>query len=249
MTRRHTLLPRSAPVATRAPIQRKLPQDLAWASIVELSGCRTSASRRCSTPSRTPPRPRRPITRSAPSSPISAGCRCPTPRLDTLARLAKSAKSVPTQLEIKDIAGLVRGASKGEGLGNKFLGAIREVDAILQVLRCFEDFRRHPCRGQRRSPARRRADRDRAAAGRSGKSRAAEGRLGQTGPRPGQGGESTPGAARPHPARTGSRPAGTVARSHARRARAIGQLQSADRQARPLCLQRRRSLGRRRAMH
>ncbi len=63
----------------------------------------------------------------------------PDPRLDTLARLAKSAKTVPTQLEIKDIAGLVRGASKGEGLGNKFLGAIREVDAVLEVLRCFED--------------------------------------------------------------------------------------------------------------
>ena len=63
----------------------------------------------------------------------------PDPRLEELARLAKSAKTIPTQLEIKDIAGLVRGASKGEGLGNKFLGAIREVDAILQVLRCFED--------------------------------------------------------------------------------------------------------------
>ena len=63
----------------------------------------------------------------------------PDARLDLLAKLAKSAKTVPTQLEIKDIAGLVRGASKGEGLGNKFLGAIREVDAILQVLRCFED--------------------------------------------------------------------------------------------------------------
>ena len=63
----------------------------------------------------------------------------PDERLDTLVRIGKSAKTVPTQLEIKDIAGLVRGASKGEGLGNKFLGAIREVDAILQVLRCFED--------------------------------------------------------------------------------------------------------------
>lgn len=63
----------------------------------------------------------------------------PDPRLDLLARLGKSAKTIPTQLEIKDIAGLVRGASKGEGLGNQFLGAIREVDAILQVLRCFED--------------------------------------------------------------------------------------------------------------
>ncbi len=63
----------------------------------------------------------------------------PDPRLDTLVRIGRSAKTVPTQLEIKDIAGLVRGASKGEGLGNKFLGAIREVDAVLQVLRCFED--------------------------------------------------------------------------------------------------------------
>jgi GTP-binding protein YchF len=63
----------------------------------------------------------------------------PDPRLERLAVLGKSAKVVPTQLEIKDIAGLVRGASKGEGLGNKFLGAIREVDAVLHVLRCFED--------------------------------------------------------------------------------------------------------------
>ena len=53
----------------------------------------------------------------------------PDQRLETLARLGASAKTVPTQLEIMDIAGLVRGASKGEGLGNKFLGAIREVDA------------------------------------------------------------------------------------------------------------------------
>ena len=63
----------------------------------------------------------------------------PDPRLVRLAALAKSQKTVPTQLEIKDIAGLVRGASKGEGLGNKFLGAIREVEAVLHVLRCFED--------------------------------------------------------------------------------------------------------------
>jgi len=63
----------------------------------------------------------------------------PDPRLDLLAELGKSAKKLPTQLEIKDIAGLVRGASKGEGLGNQFLGAIREVDAILEVLRCFQD--------------------------------------------------------------------------------------------------------------
>src|SRR6187431_1528666 len=63
----------------------------------------------------------------------------PDARLEILARLAASAKLVPTQLEIKDIAGLVRGASKGEGLGNKFLANIREVDAIIQVIRCFED--------------------------------------------------------------------------------------------------------------
>jgi GTP-binding protein YchF len=63
----------------------------------------------------------------------------PDPRLDILARLGKSAKIVPTQLEFVDIAGLVRGASKGEGLGNQFLAHIREVDAIAHVLRCFED--------------------------------------------------------------------------------------------------------------
>jgi hypothetical protein len=61
----------------------------------------------------------------------------PDPRLDALARLAKSAKVVPTQLEFVDIAGLVAGASKGEGLGNQFLANIREVEAIVQVLRCF----------------------------------------------------------------------------------------------------------------
>jgi len=61
----------------------------------------------------------------------------PDPRLDTLARLAKSARVVPTQLEFVDIAGLVRGASKGEGLGNQFLSHIREVDAIAHVVRCF----------------------------------------------------------------------------------------------------------------
>ena len=63
----------------------------------------------------------------------------PDPRLDTLAAIAKSAKVVETQLAFVDIAGLVRGASKGEGLGNQFLGNIREVDAIVHVLRCFED--------------------------------------------------------------------------------------------------------------
>jgi hypothetical protein len=63
----------------------------------------------------------------------------PDERLDVVAKIARSARIVPAQLEVVDIAGLVRGASRGEGLGNRFLAAIREVDAILQVLRCFED--------------------------------------------------------------------------------------------------------------
>lgn len=63
----------------------------------------------------------------------------PDPRLDALAKLAKSQNVIPTQLEFVDIAGLVRGASQGEGLGNQFLGNIREVDAIAHVLRCFDD--------------------------------------------------------------------------------------------------------------
>ncbi len=63
----------------------------------------------------------------------------PDERIDKLAELVKPNRTVPTQIEIVDIAGLVRGASKGEGLGNKFLANIREVDAIVHVIRCFED--------------------------------------------------------------------------------------------------------------
>ena len=63
----------------------------------------------------------------------------PDERLDKIAAIAKSAKIIPTQLAFVDIAGLVKGASKGEGLGNQFLGNIREVDAVVHVLRCFED--------------------------------------------------------------------------------------------------------------
>jgi hypothetical protein len=62
----------------------------------------------------------------------------PDPRLDTIAKIAKSAQEIETQIEFVDIAGLVRGASNGEGLGNQFLANIREVDAIVHVLRCFE---------------------------------------------------------------------------------------------------------------
>jgi ribosome-binding ATPase len=63
----------------------------------------------------------------------------PDPRLDKLQEVAGSAAKLPTRLTFVDIAGLVRGASKGEGLGNQFLGHIREVDAVAYVLRCFED--------------------------------------------------------------------------------------------------------------
>jgi GTP-binding protein YchF len=63
----------------------------------------------------------------------------PDPRLERLAAIARSAEIIPTRITFVDIAGLVRGASKGEGLGNQFLANIREVDAIAHVLRCFED--------------------------------------------------------------------------------------------------------------
>jgi GTP-binding protein YchF len=63
----------------------------------------------------------------------------PDPRLDTLAGIAKSKQVIPARMTFVDIAGLVKGASKGEGLGNQFLANIREVDAIAHVLRCFED--------------------------------------------------------------------------------------------------------------
>ncbi|MGH6829962.1 MAG: redox-regulated ATPase YchF, partial [Methylocella sp.] len=63
----------------------------------------------------------------------------PDPRLEKVAKIASSKEIVPTRLTFVDIAGLVRGASKGEGLGNQFLGTIRECDAIAHVVRCFED--------------------------------------------------------------------------------------------------------------
>lgn len=72
----------------------------------------------------------------------------PDPRLQVLAALSKTQKIIPAVIEIVDIAGLVRGASKGEGLGNQFLSHIREVDAILQVVRCFEDENIHHVSGK-----------------------------------------------------------------------------------------------------
>src|SRR5438874_7367301 len=67
----------------------------------------------------------------------------PDPRLEKLAEMSRSQKIVPTAIEFVDIAGLVKGASAGEGLGNQFLQHIREVDAIVQVVRCFENSDLH----------------------------------------------------------------------------------------------------------
>ena len=70
---------------------------------------------------------------------MSAMSRVPDPRIEKLAAIAGSAEIIPTGITFVDIAGIVRGASKGEGLGNQFLANIREVDAIAHVVRCFED--------------------------------------------------------------------------------------------------------------
>ena len=71
--------------------------------------------------------------------PNSGRVTIPDDRLEALAQLAGSKEIIPTSLEFVDIAGLVRGASTGEGLGNRFLAHIREVDAVCHVLRCFDD--------------------------------------------------------------------------------------------------------------
>src|SRR5262252_7110725 len=63
----------------------------------------------------------------------------PDARLEPLSKIAEVSQIIPTTIEFVDIAGLVKGASKGEGLGNKFLSHIREVDALIHVVRCFED--------------------------------------------------------------------------------------------------------------
>ena len=91
------------------------------------------------TRSRRQRRRRRRTIRSAPSSRMSARCPCRTSGWKKSRPLAKSQKIIPTRLTFVDIAGLVRGASKGEGLGNQFLANIRECDAIAYVLRCFDD--------------------------------------------------------------------------------------------------------------
>ena len=149
----------------------------------------------------------------------------PDERLDVCARLAKSAKIVPTQLEFVDIAGLVRGASKGEGLGNQFLGHIREVDAIAHVLRCFEDGNVTHVEGSIDPVARRRDGRDRADARRSRQPREARHRRGRR--KRARGRQGSEGAAR----RRWSRRSqllrdGKPARALARRRRAEADLHS-----------------------
>src|SRR5215472_4506259 len=71
----------------------------------------------------------------------------PDARLDVLSKMSKSARTIPAAIEFVDIAGLVQGASQGEGLGNQFLSHIREVDAVVQVVRCFENSDIHHVSG------------------------------------------------------------------------------------------------------
>ena len=113
----------------------------------------------------------------------------PDPRLDQLREIAGSAAAIPTRLTFVDIAGLVRGASKGEGLGNQFLGHIREVDAVAYVLRCFEDPDVVHVEGRIDPVSRRRDGRDRADAGRHGKPGAPARSAGQEGQGRRQGGQ------------------------------------------------------------
>src|ERR671933_1617030 len=83
----------------------------------------------------------------APTEPTVGVLPAPEERLEPLARLVKTSTIVPATVEFLDIAGLVRGASKGEGLGNQFLANIRETDAVIQVVRCFEDENVHHVEG------------------------------------------------------------------------------------------------------
>ena len=93
---------------------------------------------------------------------MSARSRCPIRGSTSSPTIGKSAQIIPTRMTFVDIAGLVRGASKGEGLGNQFLANIREVDAIAHVRALLRGCRHHPCRGQDRPDRRHRDHRDRA---------------------------------------------------------------------------------------
>ena len=127
------------------------------------------------------PRRRPPTIRSARSSPMSARSRCPTRGSRSSQRSPNPLEIIPTRLTFVDIAGLVRGASKGEGLGNQFLANIREVDAIAHVRALLRGRRRHPCRGPHRPDRRYRDHRDRADARRSRQPRAARRRAREEG--------------------------------------------------------------------
>jgi len=109
-----------------------------WDLIAELSDCQMSENQRCL---RTAFRTNRASGKLSilTIEPNIGRVAVEDPRLNALASIAGSQAIIPTQMEFVDIAGLVRGASKGEGLGNQFLSHIREVDAIMYVLRCFED--------------------------------------------------------------------------------------------------------------
>ena len=168
----------------------------------------------------------------------------PDVRLNTLAKIAKSAEVIPTRLTFVDIAGLVRGASKGEGLGNQFLAVIREVDAIAYVLRCFEDDDIIHVEGRVDPDRRCRDHRDRADARRSRQPGAPRADPRAESARPGQGGEA---GARSRPARLRLAARGQAGAARANFRRGPGGLQRAQSphlKAGALCLQRRRGIGR-----
>ena len=165
----------------------------------------------------------------------------PDPRLDKLAAIGKSAQIIPTRLTFVDIAGLVRGASKGEGLGNQFLANIREVDAIAHVVRCFEDGDITHVEGQHRSDRRHRDRRDRADAGRPrqpGEARRQRWRRRRKRRRQGSQGDSSTSCSRALVLLREGKPARIVERKPEEETR-LPACSAADREARALCLQRR----------
>ena len=163
----------------------------------------------------------------------------PDPRLDKLAEIAKSAATLPTRLTFVDIAGLVRGASKGEGLGNQFLAHIREVDAVAYVLRCFEDEDVTHVEG-RVDPDRRRGDRrDRADARRPRQPRAPARAALQEGAGRRQGGQAPTRSRRQGARAAARRQARALGAADGGRGARLAPAAIADRQAGALRLQRR----------
>ena len=116
-------------------------------SAPESSVCPTLANPRSSTPSPAPARRRRRTIPFCTIDPNVGVVTVPDARLEVLAKLSHSQKIIPAAIEFVDIAGLVKGASAGEGLGNQFLSHIREVNAIVQVVRCFENADIHHVSG------------------------------------------------------------------------------------------------------